>query len=144
MGLPTKDNIQPFAPDIFTLPPDNETQPVLLGGFCPECRDYFFPAPRFCPECLGRIEKKEVGSKGKIYSFTVVRTPPPFGLPSPYGIGYITLRQTGLRVLGLFDPEDIDELKINANVVLSVKPLGCDKNGLPQLRPCFALETDKE
>ncbi len=133
----------PFAPDIFTLPPYEENQPVLLGGFCPDCNDYFFPVPRYCPKCLKTIKKKGIGSKGKIYSFTVVRTPPPFGLPSPYCVGYVTLMETGLRVFGLLDTQDIDRLKIDAPVVLSVESLGHDGKGSPRLRPCFKLQTKK-
>lgn len=143
MNSEATNRILPFAPDIFTLPPYEKNPPVLLGGFCPDCNDYFFPAPRYCPKCLGEVQKKSIGSKGRIYSFTVVRTPPPFGLPSPYSVGYVTLSETGLRVFGLLDTEDIDRLEIDAPVVLSVKSLGHDGKGSPRLRPCFALQAKK-
>ncbi len=132
-------NMMPFPPDIFTGPSCDDP-PVLLGGFCSECNDYFFPVPRYCPGCLGRVQKTRIGSKGSIYSFTVVRTPPLFGLPSPYSIGYVDLFKTGLRVIGLLDPENIEKLTIGARVVLSVSPLGHDGNGIPCLRPSFVLE----
>ncbi len=134
------DNILPFAQNIFTQPHGNK-QPSLLGGFCVDCNEYFFPEPFYCPGCLGKLVNRPIGSRGSIYSFTVVRTLPPFGLPGPYGVGYIDLKQTGLRVFGLFDPKEIGLLKIGAQVILSVKSLGKDTQGSPRLRPCFILET---
>lgn len=137
---PEIDNeILPFAPDIFTAPPYADHPPSLLGGFCAGCNEYFFPLPRYCPKCLGKVRKKEIGSKGTIYSFTVVRTPPAYGFPSPYSIGYIDLAETGLRVLGLFNTGPEDDLRIGADVVLSVTPFGTDEKGRPQLRPCFVI-----
>ncbi|MCK5096943.1 MAG: OB-fold domain-containing protein [Desulfobacteraceae bacterium] len=136
--------ILPFAKDIFTQPPYQNNSPDLLGGFCSGCNDYYFPKPGYCPKCLGNIQTRPIGSKGTIYSFTVVRTPPLFDLPSPYGIGYIDLMGTGLRVFGLFDPQVLDQLKIGASVVLSVKTLGKDRQGSPRLRPCFTLEPNNE
>jgi hypothetical protein len=47
---------------------------------------------------------------------------------------------TGQRVFGLLDTKDIDHLKIDAPVVLSVKSLGHDGKGSPRLRPCFKLQ----
>ncbi|MCP4722285.1 MAG: hypothetical protein GY860_22725 [Desulfobacteraceae bacterium] len=134
--------ILPFAKNIFTKFPYENNPPSLLGGFCSNCNNYFFPEPGYCPQCLGEIRNSPIGNKGIIYSFTVVRTPPLFGLPSPYGVGYIDLMETGLRVFGMFDPKEIGRLKIGAKVVLSVQSLGRDREGSPRLRPCFILEPD--
>ena len=136
--------ILPFAKDIFTQPPYRNNSPYLLGGFCSDCNDYYFPKPGYCPKCLGNVQVRPIGNKGTIYSFTVVRTPPLFDLPSPYGIGYIDLKETGLRVFGLFDPQALDQLKIGASVILSVKTLGKDRQGSQRLRPCFTLESNNE
>ncbi len=131
-------NTEPFAENIFTSGTD--TSPSLLGGFCPGCKKYYYPEPTYCPACLGALQNRPVGNSGTIYSFTRVRTPSGIGLPTPYGIGYVDLEKSGLRVLGLFDPESIDRLEIGAGVRLSVKELGMDSHGQPQLRPCFTVK----
>ncbi len=133
--------IPPMLPDIFTLPPYGEKAPVLLGGYCGHCDAHFFPKPRYCPRCLETPELKEMGNRGVIHSFTVVRTKPPLGLPQPYGVGYVDLDEdmpgAGLRIFCLFDPESMDHLRIGARVTLQAAPLGHDGRGAPRLRPFF-------
>jgi len=135
--LETMVNILPVAPGIFTLPPYDQIQPKLLGGFCPACNRYYFPRPRYCRSCLGQTEETPLSSKGVIYSFTVIRRKPPLGLPEPYSVGYVDLEESGLRVFSLLDPESIDQLRIGLKVRLVVEPLGHDGHGSPRLRPYF-------
>ncbi|MEW6261658.1 MAG: OB-fold domain-containing protein [Thermodesulfobacteriota bacterium] len=128
-GLP------PVMPGIFNWPEGGA--PSLSGGHCPACDRYFFPRPSYCPGCLGRADEAEVGNSGVIYSYTVVRTRAPLGLPEPYPVGYVDLDQTGLRVFSLLDPEAIGRLRLGLPVKLAVKPLGHDLFGSPCLRPLF-------
>jgi uncharacterized OB-fold protein len=72
-----------------------------------------------------------------IYTFTIIRRPSAFGLPNPYGIGYIDLDESGLRIFFLLDPTRIDELRIGSKVRLNVRALGHDGQGSPRLRPFF-------
>ena len=130
-------DIPPVAPGIFTLPPYDDDPPRLLGGFCKECNRKYFPRPKYCCACLGPVKECDLGSDGTIYSFTVVRTKPPWGLPQPYSAGYIDLA-SGLRIYCLLDPAAIDQLQIGMPVRLAVEPLGNDVNGSPCLRPFFA------
>ena len=132
-----RNDVPPVAPGIFTLPPYDETPPALLGGYCPSCKTHFFPKPKYCRTCLGPVQETEVGSEGMIYSFTVIRKKAPFGLPLPYSVGFVDLKETGLRIFCLLDPAAIDHLRIGLPVQLAVAPLGHDGRGSPCLRPYF-------
>lgn len=116
-----------------------ETGPVLTGGHCPRCERDFFPRPRHCPQCLQPLQEQPLSGEGVIYSYTVVRTRPPFGLPQPYAVGFIDLKQSGLRIFGHLDHQQIDRLAIGKPVRLKVGPLGQDGGGHDCLRPYFSL-----
>jgi uncharacterized OB-fold protein len=136
-----KSDIRPVVAGIFTLPPYDQAPPSLLGGFCPDCNRRYFPRPRYCRGCLGPVEETSLGSEGTVYSFTVVRTKPPLGLPQPYSVGYIDLAESGMRIFCLLDPAAIDQLRIGLPVRLAVGPLGHDGHGSPLLRPYFTPRT---
>jgi uncharacterized OB-fold protein len=90
-----------------------------------------------CPACLGPTRLGALDREGAIYSFTVVRVKPPQGLPSPYPLGYLDLKTSGLRVFALLDPRAVDQLEIGLPMRLVVGPLGLDQRGRPGLRPYF-------
>lgn len=129
--------VQPITFGVFTLPPYDKMPPKLLGGFCPECSRYYFPRPRYCKGCLKPVGEISLGSRGTVYSFTVIRIKPPLGLPQPYCAGYIDLAETGLRIYCLLDPKAIDQLRIGLQVHLNVGILGHDGRDNPCLRPYF-------
>lgn len=129
--------IPPVMPGIFTLPPYDDGPPALLGGFCPACNLYYFPRPKYCRACLGKVEETGVGSEGTVYSFTVVRKRAPLGLPLPYGVGFVDLKKTGLRIFCLLDPAALEKLRIGLPVRLAIGVLGHDGSGSPRLRPYF-------
>ena len=137
MNLEEMAYIPPAVPGIFTLPPYDKMPPMLLGGFCQICDKYYFPRPKYCRVCLGKVGETALNPEGTIYSFTVIRNKPPFGLPAPYSVGYIDLSNYGLRIFGLLDPTTIDQLCVGSTVKLAVKPLGDDGHGSPRLRPYF-------
>jgi uncharacterized OB-fold protein len=138
-----KQKIPPVAEGIFTLPPYDDAPPVLLGGYCNECNEYYFPRPKYCRKCLGHSKEVVLGSEGEIYSYTVIRVKPPLGLPSPYAVGYIDLTERGLRVFCLLDPAAVDALQIGLPVTLKVAPLGHGVDGSPRLRPYFSPVTQR-
>lgn len=140
----TTDTIPPFFPGIFTLPPYDQSPPRLLGGFCPACGDTTFPKTKCCRRCLGEVEEADLGSEGTLYSFTVIRTKTPLGLPQPYSVGYVDLKGTGLRIFCLLDPMAIDRLRIGLPLRLGVAPLGQDGRGKPCLRPYFAIKDENQ
>jgi len=131
------DRLEPVVPGLFSLSPDKENPPTLLGGYCQGCDRHFFPRPNCCPQCLGLVEQVALVSNGEIYSYTFVRIKPPLGLPSPYSLVYVDLSAVNLRVFGLFDPNAAQDLRIGLEVELDVGPLGVDLNGQPCLRPYF-------
>lgn len=117
--------------------------PMLLGGECEPCSRRFFPCPPLCPACLGEVRECALGSRGRLYSYTVVRVKPPLGLPQPYGVAYVDLPDSGLRVFALLDPDAIDRFEIGQEVQLAVAALGHDSDGNPCLRPYFThVEAD--
>jgi uncharacterized OB-fold protein len=130
-------DIPPVYPGIVTPPPYEANPPELLGGFCPVCKRHYFPRPPYCTKCLGSVEQVALSSEGTVYSFTVIRTKAPMGLPEPYGVGYVDLAGSGLRIFCLLDPEAIDNLCVGAPVRLRVGQIGNDVNGNPCLRPYF-------
>lgn len=134
---PNARDIPPVMPGIFTMPPYDNEPPALLGAFCPVCRAYYFPRPRYCRTCLGPLQEAGVGTEGIIYSFTIVRKKAPFGLPMPYGAGFVDLKESGLRIYSLLDPTALDKLRIGLPVRLVVNALGHDGKGSPCLRPYF-------
>ena len=141
MDATTLKGIPPILPGLFGFKGDNEDSPVLLGGYCPQCQKHFYPRPQRCHYCLEPLDEVELGDTGTIYSFTIVRKKAPFGLPVPYGVGFVDLDGCGLRIFSLFDPAKLDDLAIGQTVTLSVGPLGHDGNGNPCLRPFFAPRT---
>jgi len=127
----------PVAPGIFTLPPYNQHPPCLLGGYCAQCNKYYFPRPVYCRSCQEPTKEIELGTQGQIYSYTVIRTKAPLGLPTPYGVAYIDLVDVPLRIFCLIDPAVLDDLKVGMKVQLAVGQIGHDGQGSPCLRPYF-------
>ncbi|MFH1138019.1 MAG: OB-fold domain-containing protein [Pseudomonadota bacterium] len=117
---------------------------TLLGGLCPDCQKEYYPRPRFCPRCLKETVSADLGDRGTVYSYTVVRIKPPLGLPQPYGLGLVDLAGKNLRVFGLLDPAAVDSLFIGRPVRLAVAPLGRDRQGTPCLRPYFTPDPGLE
>lgn len=127
------DTLKPMMEGVF----DPGPPPKLLGGNCPECRRKYFPRPLVCPRCLEPVSNAELSSIGVLYSYTVVRVKPPFGLPQPYAVGYVDLEGDGLRVFGLLDPYKIDLLALGQSLALKVAPIGVDASGETCLRYYF-------
>jgi uncharacterized protein len=110
---------------------------TLVGGYCSTCNRKYFPAPMVCPYCLSAPSMVHLSGNGTLYSFTIVRTKAPLGLPTPYAIGYVDLEADNLRVITLLDSDKMDRLKIGQPVALRVAPLGVDVKGEPCLRYFF-------
>ncbi len=137
MNATTLKGIPPILPGLFRFAGDNEDSPELLGSFCPHCKKHFYPQPQRCHYCLGPLDQVGLGDSGTIYSYTIVRKKAPFGLPIPYGVGFVDLDGSGLRIFGLFDPARLDNLAVGLEVKLAVAVLGDDGYGTPCLRPYF-------
>lgn len=128
--------LPPVAANIFTLSKDGFE---LVGAYCDHCDNYFFPTREHCSNCLGNTVQTGLGSRGTVYSFTVVRTKPPFRLPQPYGVAYVDLDGYPLRVFGLLDSQQLEKVRIGSPVRLCVGPMGVNNADQPCLRPFFRL-----
>lgn len=112
----------------------------LVGSTCPHCGASAFPRARRCPVCQGTPQRRVIGTAGSLYTYTVVRTRAPFGLPEPYAVGYVDLDESGLRVFGLIDPAAVDALAVGQRMEVGLDRLGVDGGGRPCLRPVFRPE----
>ncbi|MFH0730392.1 MAG: OB-fold domain-containing protein [Pseudomonadota bacterium] len=133
-------DMKPVMHGIF----DVEPSPRLIGAICPKCQKKFFPKPLVCHYCLEEVREIELSSKATIYTFSVLRTKTPYGLPQPYAAGYVDLEDSGLRIYTLFDPEKIADLDFGKRVTLRIGPLGVDNNGQPCLRYYFTTQNGGE
>jgi uncharacterized OB-fold protein len=116
------------------------SSPRLIGGICPKCNRKFFPKPIVCPYCLEEPRETKLSTEGKIYTYAVLRTRAPYGLPQPYADGYVDLEEDSLRIHSLFDPEKISDLEIGKPVTLRVGPMGVGNDGEPCLRYYFTTK----
>ena len=90
----------------------------LVGSVCEHCNKYFFPSRLICPECRrrGKMKEYKFSGKGKVYSFTVIRTPPTgFELYVPYIMAIVELEE-GARVVSQLVDCKPDEVKIGMPV----------------------------
>ena len=129
-------DLPPVAENIYVPSKDGFE---LVGAYCDHCEKYFFPLREHCSNCLGDTTQTSLGSRGVVYSFTIVRTKPPFALPQPYGVAYIDLAGCPLRVFCLLDPQQLGKIHIGSPVRLWVGPMGVNNAGQPCLRPFFRL-----
>jgi uncharacterized OB-fold protein len=97
------------------------TSGVLVGFRCRDCGIHVFGPATFCQACAsGNLEPVEFAKKGILYSYTVVRVPPP-GWPGqvPYVLGQVELPE-GPQVLAEVIECPKDQLKIGLPVELAL------------------------
>ena len=114
----------PVSVDARRLKLTNEegTEGVLLGFRCRDCGICVFGPATFCQGCTsGNLEPVELSQRGTVYSYTVVRVPPPgWPGPVPYVLGQVELPE-GPQVLGeIIDCLESD-LKIGTPVELALR-----------------------
>lgn len=124
----------PFAPGVYT---GAGATARLIGSRCGACGATAFPRQDVCPHDGGAMANIELPRTGTLYSATVVRVKPPFGLPRPYAVGYVDLDWDGLRVFALLDPLRIGDYAIGMRLAMTSGPMGVDLDGAPCERPYF-------
>ena len=112
--------LKPVMEGIFETGPS----PRLIGAICPKCNKKFFPKPVVCPHCLEEVQETKLSQKGKVYTYAILRTKALYGLPQPYAGGYVDLKDDGLRIYTLFDPEKTSDLDFGKQVTLRVGEMG--------------------
>jgi uncharacterized OB-fold protein len=94
----------------------------FLGIKCPECNKVYIPPRRVCGKCFVEMtDFVEVGPKGKIGTFTILRyefIDPETGeqKPVPYGYGFIHLDGADTLFQHYIDIDDESKIKIGARV----------------------------
>jgi len=83
----------------------------LLGMKCDRCGQLFFPMRTVCPNCRrsGKVTPYRFSGKGKIFSYTVIRSPPHgFEAYAPYIVALVELEEGPKVISQVVDckPED--------------------------------------
>ena len=103
---------------------------TLVGFRCKECGASVFGPAIFCQSCTSTdLEPVDLGSKGILYSFTIVRIPPA-GWPGevPYVLGQVELPQ-GPQVLAEVIDCEHDDLKIGMAVEMTLQAVPAENGG---------------
>ncbi len=84
----------------------------IVGSKCLTCGTIYYPPKTLCPKCRskGELENIQLSGKGKIISYTVIRTPPEgFEKYSPYVVALIQLDE-GPKITGQIvdNPEKVE------------------------------------
>lgn len=129
---------RPIAPGLFV---SEAVGPRLIAGRCRACHELHFPAADTCPYCADEAAPEQIGPRGTLCLFTVVRTAPPgYVGPVPYGFGVIELHGTGLCVLARLDETSLERLRPGLPMQLRIAPLFTDADGREVLSWSFAVD----
>jgi len=110
---------------------------ALRGSRCSVCAHVDYPPAQACTDCGAATSEALLGGAATVHAVTAVRVKPPFGLPSPYWVGYVDLCSVPLRVFALFDAAGVP-YRIGERVELRLAALGVGLDGAPCRRPVFA------
>ena len=122
--------------DTTRLKITDETVPegTLIGFRCRDCYTHVFGPATFCQSCTSSdLEPADLGRKGTLYSFTVVRIPPA-GWPGqvPYVLGQVEL-PSGSQVLAEVIDCDHTGLRIGLSVELVLQRVPSEGDGPDKL-----------
>ena len=103
---------------------DDGTSGTLLGMRCMDCGVVVFGPATFCQSCTSpRLEEIELATAGVLYSYTIVRVPPPgWPGPVPYVLGEVELPE-GPHVLAEVIECAYDGLRVGMPVTLALQPV---------------------
>ena len=103
---------------------------TLVGFRCQDCGASVFGAAIFCQSCTSTdLEPVDLGSKGILYSFTIVRIPPAgWPGPVPYVLGQVELPQ-GPQVLAEVIDCKHEDLKIGMAVEMVLQVVPAENGG---------------
>ena len=121
MTLPTESTPVSVDTNRFKLTNEEGSEGVLLGSRCRACGIDSFGIVPFCQACTsGKVEPIELSQLGTLYSYTIVRVPPPgWASRVPYILGQIELPE-GPHVLA----EVIDCLETDLKIGMQLQ-LAC-------------------
>jgi len=109
----------PFRKGLFTE--DSETV-FLIGNRCKACGRIFYPPRPFCFDCLDeKIEPFKLGSRGRLYSYTICHMPSLHFTP-PYMVGWVDLSE-GIRIFAPLKMEVDERIWIGMEMKLVIDDL---------------------
>ena len=129
--MPDSDTPVSVDPNRLKITNDDSSEGTLVGFRCNECSTTVFGPAVFCQSCTSTdLEAVDLGAKGTLFSYTIVRIPPA-GWPGevPYGLGQVELPQ-GPQVLAEVVDCEHDDLKIGMAVELTLQAVPAE-NGRP-------------
>lgn len=85
---------------------------------CRKCEKISFPSRLICPECGNKeFDKIRLSGKGKLLTYTIIRTPPEgFEDSAPYAVGIVKMNE-GINVMGQITDCDPANLKIGDKLI---------------------------
>jgi uncharacterized protein len=90
----------------------------LVGRRCPECRNVYLPPRSSCPTCgVITTEKVEVGPRGTVTTFSIIRFP--FDgqvLEPPYACAHVLVDGTDTPLLHIVGDCDVDDVRMGMRV----------------------------
>ena len=129
--MPDSDTPVSVDPNRLKITNDDSSEGTLVGFRCNECSTTGFGPAVFCQSCTSTdLEAVDLGAKGTLFSYTIVRIPPA-GWPGdvPYVLGQVELPQ-GPQVLAEVVDCEHDDLKIGMAVELTLQAVPAE-NGRP-------------
>lgn len=139
-----------FAPGFITGYEQDSDAARLQGISCQDCNIVLFGEREYCENCgSSTVEQIELGTRGKIHSYTVQRAPPvaPFAMGTteqehwePRPIGYVDLPE-GVRLLSVLEGP-VESIAIGTRVTLQIEPCWKDDSGNDVL--CYKFVVDEE
>ena len=109
------------------LTSDDGSTGTLLGMRCSECGVIVFGPATFCQSCASnRLEQIDLSTDGVLFSYTIVRVPPP-GWPGqvPYVLSEVELPE-GPHVLAELIDCAHDSLQVGIPVTLALEPVSME------------------
>ena len=103
---------------------DDGASGTLVGMRCTVCGIVVFGPATFCQSCSSpQLEQIDLATEGSLYSYTIVRVPPPgWPGPVPYVLGEVELPE-GPHVLAEVIDCEHDDLRVGMPVALALRPV---------------------
>ncbi len=122
---------------------ESGTEGTLVGFKCRECGVTVFGPATFCQACTSfDVDQIDLGQKGILYSYTIVRIPPAgWPGPVPYILGQVEL-PAGPQVLAEIIDCEADDLAIGMPVELAIQAVPAQEGGQDKLVYKWRLAAD--
>ena len=113
---------------------DAGTEGTLIGFRCRDCGVSVFGPATFCQSCTSfEVEQVDLGGRGILYSYTIVRIPPAgWPGPVPYVLGQVELPD-GPQVLAEVVGCEHSDLTIGMLVELAIQAVPAQEGGEDKL-----------